>query len=343
MMSTLSQKTPVVFISHKHIDSSIADVIREFIESRSAFQVNVFQSSSPFADSPKAGKNLNKQLIDKLWNTDVLILVYTVEDHNWKYCMWECGVAVQPESPDTKIILFQCGSSSPPLFNDQVNVNARNIGDIQRFINDFLTSPDFFPGLAKPIAACASNSPPVITAANEFFQKLQPFLPPEKVLESEEWPAYPFLQIEISLQKVSELVAASKSDLSLKTCYDNILDWCFVSNSDKYCGQLFNALQLSPNENLRGIEGRWRDSFSTSKSKWVETLCNQILAGAKESFPPVTWELMEGNIGETVWFAPMVNRVRKIPSRQCMQFDIYFYKFNVDSQSRKINISLPHD
>jgi hypothetical protein len=45
-------------------------------------------------------------------------------------------------------------------------------------------------------------------------------------------------------------------------------------------------------------------------------------------FPMSVWELMQG-LSDDTWYAPVLNRVRKIPSRQIMQFHIYFYKFNI--------------
>jgi hypothetical protein len=253
--------------------------------------------------------------------------------------MWECGVASHPKSPDTKIIVFQCGSSLPSLFNDQVNVDARKLANIQSFTNDFLTSPDFFPGATKSVAGCLPNSIAVVEAASDFFEALKPVLPPEKELGSEEWPAYPFLQLEINLQKVEELTKGS-DNLSLQSSHKIILNESFVSDSDKYCSQLFNSPQLINGTSLNKLVNTWKTRFSKSKSKWVEAICNQILAGANSSFPSPEWELMEG-IGGNIWFSPMVNRVRTVPSKKCMQFDIYFYKFDTNSSSTQIVINPP--
>ncbi len=340
MNQTSSDDKKLIFISHKHIDSPIADVIRVFIEERSACQVKIFQSSSQWAEAPKAGRNLNNELMQALWETDVLILVYTIEDRDWSYCMWECGVASHPSSPETKIIVFQCGSSIPPLFTGQVNVNVRKLADIQNFTNDFMTSPDFFSGSIKPITGYSPNSKAVIDAASNFFETLKPVLPPEKESSLEEWPAYPFLQLELNLQKVDELTKNSENE-SLQNSHEIVLNESVVSDSDKYCSQLFNAMQLSHGTSLKNLVRMWKTNFPESKSKWAETLCNQIIAGSMWNFPSPVWELMEGMGIGNVWFAPMVNRVRKIPSRQCMQFDIYFYKFNINNQSNQIVINPP--
>jgi hypothetical protein len=105
---------PLLFISHKHSDSKIAQVLAAFIEERSNGRVKVHLSSSPDFQGPRYGKGLNSQLRDALWNTDVLILVYTSADQDWSYCMWECGVATT-HRPRTQISsCSSAGLTSPP-------------------------------------------------------------------------------------------------------------------------------------------------------------------------------------------------------------------------------------
>jgi hypothetical protein len=269
--------------------------------------------------------------VESLWKSEVIILVYTGDDHDWSYCMWECGVASHPSSPDTKIIVFKCGSNLPSLFNGQVTVNAHKLDDIQKFTNDLFTSVDFFPNSTTAIWGGSPNSPNLVKAASVFFEELQPVLPLEKELVSEEWPAYPFLQLQINLQKVEELIQAARNG-SLQDAHNIILNESYISDSDKYCSQLFNAMQLESGMILKDLVEMWRENFTKSESMWAEVLCDQILAGARWTFPAPIWEVMEGiGLGE-IRFAPMVNRVRKIPSKKCMQFDIYFYKFNTNSK-----------
>lgn len=190
------------FISHKHADSKIADVIKSFATMYSGGRIKVFQSSSSWADAPKVGRNLNKQLREALWKASVVILVYTSPEQEWNYCMWKCGVASHPQSPDTKLILFQCTGSSPALFSEQVNVNVKNLVDIQKFTNELLTDQNFFPELGEAVTQFQPSGQDVASAAADFSQKLQPVLPPEKEDPSEDWPAYPYLQFELSMQDI---------------------------------------------------------------------------------------------------------------------------------------------
>jgi hypothetical protein len=116
--------------------------------------------------------------------------------------MWECGVASHSQSPDAKIILFQCTADSPDVFADQVNVNIRNLVAVQKFTDEFLTAPDFFPGLEGPLTHFQPHGKEVASAAAELCHKLHPVLPPEKADPSVEWPVYPFLQFELSFPDV---------------------------------------------------------------------------------------------------------------------------------------------
>jgi hypothetical protein len=46
---------------------------------------------------------------------------------------------------------------------------------------------------------------------------------------------------------------------------------------------------------------------------------------------------MQGVDNQT-WYAPMLNRVRKIHSQQCIQFDLHFHKFDIRSGSVEIDV-----
>lgn len=332
---------PTLFISHKHSDSKIADAITAFITMCSGGRVAVFQSSSPWADSPKVGRNMNKQLREALWNTRVVILLYTTPDLDWSYCMWECGVASHPQSPETKIIVFQCTAHSPALFAEQRNVNIRNLVDVQRFTDEFLTAPDFFPGLEGPITKFQPHGREVASAAAEFCQKLHPLLPPEKEDPSVEWPAYPFLQFELSLQDV-ERIRKVEGEARSELARDIIQKCSLVSGADRFGEQLFGVPSFSAGTTLGDLTIMWRERYPNSNSKWVEALCDQIMDGALWRFPALVWELMQG-LNDSTWYAPVLNRVRKIPSRQCMQFDMYFYKFDVDIEGKPVKVTIPSE
>lgn len=332
---------PLLFISHKHADKQIADVIREFVNLQSGGRISVFQSSSPWADAPKEGRSLNEQLKKALWDASIVILVYTIPDQDWTYCMWECGVATQPESPPARIILFQCMGEAPSVFNDQTNVNARNSEDIQKFTANFLTDPQYFPTLQSPITQFHRDGPEVAQVALNFYQKLQAALPPEPAYPSDDWPASPFLQLEITEEHVKR-ISEAKVDERLQTVKDIIREESLVTFTDRECERLFGYRSFPRRENFGKLISIWEEKYSQSKSTWIEALCSQVMQASQWQDTTLIWELMKG-VNNNRWYAPVLTRVRKIPALKCMQFDIYFFRFDVDDESKSVKAGIPND
>jgi hypothetical protein len=330
-----AKSKPYLFISHKHVDSKIADVISRFVRMNTGGRVKIFQSSSPGADNPKPGDNLNESLKQALWETEVLILVYTNPNQNWHYCMWECGVASHPGSSNTRIIVFQCAGAALSLFSEQVSVNAKNLVDIQKFTNTFLTDPSFFPSYQGPITDHQPSGQEVAEVAAELFQQLQKVLPVEHEEPSEGWPAQPFLRLQMS-QELANRICDANPEQGLQLVNEFIQNECVVVESDKVAGFLFGA-NLSNGMKFGRILSRWKEAYPNSESKWIEALSKQIMAGAQDEFPPSEWELMQG-VNNLNWYAPMLSRVRRIHSQQCIQFDIYFHKFDVQDGSVDMNV-----
>jgi hypothetical protein len=291
----MSTESPLLFISHKHGDKKIADVISNFVKMQSGGRVEVHQSSSPWANAPKIGRNLNQELRKALWRARALILIYTNPDHDWNYCMWECGVASHPESADSKLIVFQCAGTVPNLFAEQVNVNTRNLVDIQKFTNEFLTDPTFFPGFDGPITKFHPNGPEVASAAAELSQKLlQPgILPPEKIDPDDEWPAYPFIQFELNQNEVDRIRKSGARERK-QTATEIIQTECLIRKADKYAEQLFGVPSFSAGMKFKELEDIWIEKHPNSKSKWVDGLSAQILDGVMWRFPTATWQVMQG-------------------------------------------------
>lgn len=309
---------PYVFISHKHADRKIADKVSSFLTRHSGARVKVHQSSSTWADAPKVGRNLNKQLKEFLWHTSVVILIYTDPEHDWSYCMWECGVALQPQTPDTKIILFQCAGRSPTLFAEQVNVDVRSEADIQRFTNEFLTAEDFFPGVGHRMTKFQPNGQEVIRAATEFHRELKEVLPREEAFQ--DWPAYPFLQLELDLDHCDQI--KKLPDLERRT--EIVHNESRISGADKYCEILFGMLTLELDLSFKRLTDSWKAKCPSSSPTWVEAVVKQVAAGVVGDFPPRIWKKMDG-VNTPQCYSPVLTRVRKLPVRQCMQFDIYFF------------------
>jgi hypothetical protein len=340
MADKVPKNKPLLFISHKHEDRIIADALRNFVEMNTGGVVEVFQSSSDQAPGPRAGFSLNQELKSALWRAGAVVLIYTHPTLDWSYCMFEYGVANNPKSPDTRIILFRCCDAVPSLFAGQVNVNARELVDIQKFTNQLLTAPDFFSDYGGPVTQHQPNSQGVAAAAADFYQKLQLLLPPLIPASHEEWPVYPFLQLQLDMKHIEAIKNAAPSD-RLRNALDLIQKECLVTGYDKEAERLFNSPSFDKGMKFEALVTAWmeKDEKRDSHSRWVESLCRQVTEGARWRFPPLVWELMQGINGDT-WYAPILTRVRRVPNQR-MQFDIYFFKFEVDEEKKCAKVGIP--
>lgn len=233
---------PMTFISHKHADRAIAQVIAAFIEERSNNTVRVHLSSNPDFGGPKFGPSLNAQLRQALWDTDVLLLVYTSADQDWQYCMWECGVATHPTTPDTSIIVFQCGTDVPAPFQDVLRVNVRSLDDVKKFTDQFLRNPNFFPKLKVALAPSVRDAS-VDNYAKDFHKQINDVLPPPDVGLAEEWPAWPYLRVELPRSEIEKIEQANEAERA-KLSYEIVKNFGEVADSDARAAQLFGQAVL---------------------------------------------------------------------------------------------------
>jgi hypothetical protein len=314
--------SPLLFISHKHADSNIAQVLAEFVETRSNNQIKVHLSSSPDFQGPKFGKNLNAQLREALWNSDVLLLVYTSPDQDWQYCMWECGVATHPMSPDTSIIVFQCGNEAPAPFNDVMRVNAYKSDDIKRFTDQLLRDPNFFTSLKGPLAPSLRDTY-VENFSKELHKNLGEVLPQLSDGLSEEWPTWPFMRIELPRSEVDRMTQTAESERPQITL-EMVKNFGEVADSDPRAAQLFNQNGLPPRMKFSSLLTLWKNAYPNLDAAWFESCCEQIMMGAARGFPVIRLTSLK-QIGGDVEYTPVLSRVRRAPSGRSLQFDFYFY------------------
>jgi hypothetical protein len=315
-----------VFISHKHSDRAIATVIRGFVTEQTANRVKVFQSSDSgdAAETPMVGRPLNPQLAEALWDANGVVLVYTTPDQDWGYCMWECGVATDPKSPHTGIFVLQCTDSVPSLFEGQVRINARNVISVKQFVTQFLTKPGFLPGVTEALTEYNSNAPEVERAATRLFESLKAVLPE---WPNADWPTHPYVQVQTSnaaLRRISD----SPADGRIEVAREILLSDAIVSDSDATAHALFGLTAFDPAVKLQTLIERWRSAFPKASAIWIDGLLDQIARSAQSQFPGFRWSAMPA-VDDGHLHAPVVTRARRIPALAAMQFDVYFYPFNL--------------
>jgi hypothetical protein len=310
---------PLLFISHKHKDSSIGQVLAAFIEEKSGARVKVFLSSDPSFQGPKLGKNLNAQLRDALWNSDVLLLIYTSEEEDWQYCMYECGVATDRHSPDTKIIVFQCGADVPSAFEDIRRVNALSLNDVRQFVDELLRDPTFFP--KRNGAALSRNLRDSIieSHATELHKNLESVIPkPKRTLERRA--LWPYLRVEMPAAEVNRI--EQEEEVSRKQlAHQLVRDYAVVVDTDANAAQLFGKGSFTPRMKFEGLLKIWKDKYPTLEPSWFDSACDQIMAGAVRGLPVISMTPMR-EVGGEAEYTPVLSRVSRLPD-DVVHFDLY--------------------
>lgn len=318
---------PLLFISHRHADKPIADVLRKFITDRSGGRIRVFQSSSAEAENARAGHALGQQLKQHLWEASVVILVYTSREEDWSYCMWECGVATL-ESPETKIIVLRCGPDAPKVYSDAVIVDAREITDIQKLTSDFLTSADFFPAYGEALApGFSASGEEVQDAAGSLHAALTDLIVRDS---GEDWATVPFLRLRLSYEQVDHIKTLKNREEGT----DEVLRVALVAEINSEGKRLFGLGFVEPLKPFSELVDAWRERRpDQTMGAWIDELAEQIREAGFWRNPHFSWQLMRSSEdSDHAKYAPILSRVRSVPPQRIHEFDVYFNKFETDGE-----------
>jgi hypothetical protein len=334
----IERSHPLLFISHRHDDRAIADVIREFVTNRSGGRIAVYQSSSGEAQAPKIGRNVNQELVKALWKTDLLVLIYTSKAQDWDYCMWECGVATHPQSDDARVIVLQCGRQLPPVLADKIAVDVLSREKVQRFVNEFLTDPGFFPSAGEPVSGFQTNDENVKRAADELYEELLKVVPQESNDQVEEWPAVPFVRLGLAAAQVLE-IADEEDEAEARRLTSKLLLDATVLKADTEAAGLFGRPSLPVNESFGKILPA--AARKGEPPAWLMSLAAQVMRAAQWNFPSVAWGLMRSaNENDSTWYGPVLTHVRRFPTK-AMEFEIHFQRFACENGGDAIRLALP--
>lgn len=309
------EEKPLLFISHKHKDTQIADKVATFVRNVTGGGVDVFLSSNPKFEGPRVGKELNAELKSALWRAGVVILVYTSQDEDWSWCMWECGLAEDRDSPATKVVVLQCLEDKPQVFAGTVRVLAWDQESIQALANRFL-DPNFFPGLGRSTTGLKESElvAPAKTLHSELAEAI-PKKPPEN------WAAWPFLRLQLARQAIDEVMSVPPPERVAKT-KEMLLKHGLVLESSSGLAQLFGRAELPRRTVFGELVDEWSEQQSGRVTDWLDVLARQIVDGSKKQMPGVDrWAHFLHHDGD-VDYATVVGRIKS--EAASMQFDVYF-------------------
>jgi hypothetical protein len=299
---------PLVFVSHKHADKDIALTVANWVQEATDFNMDVYLSSNERFKGPRFGREINKELREALWRCDVLILIYTTEDREWSYCMWECGVANDQMSPETTMIVFQFSDDVPTVLSGTNRVDARQLEGLRKFSIEFFTDPQFFPSLN---AAHKPNLPAEIMIAkgDQLFGALKSR---PDFSQRREWATWPYIQVELTTAHVGRIRLGTAQEGA-----QIVRDAATVAVCDPKALDIFGLAALASGTKFATLAGK-----DAAAPDWFLSSCEQIAMSAAERLPELRWAPVRRGTRD---YLPAVSRVRQRPSEDKVQFDVYFY------------------
>jgi len=317
----VSTPSPLVFISHKHADKIIADVVAKFIISTAPQPIRVYLSSNPTFEGPRIGQQINRELVKALCETDVLILIYTSEDKDWSWCMWECGVATNDKTMKTNTIVFQCGPEAPKVFAGTKVVDVRKLDEVKGFTKQYFTDRNFYPSLqGRALAEHYGLNNVTDERGTELYDRLKEVLP--EIGPTREWATWPFLRVELPVSltdQIKNLIRPMKPEEQIK----QIRESATISQWERAL-EIFGRVSLDPTTKFTDLEQIWKSAYPGMEAAWFESCCEQIAAAAAEKVSSIR-PISVRKVNSDTEFVPVVTHVHRISSQLTVQFDIYFF------------------
>jgi predicted transcriptional regulator len=313
---------PLIFISHKHGDRLIGEAIARFLKEKSGGNVRVHLSSSPDFEGPRLGRALNDELKRALGAAEAVILVFTSATEDWQYCMWECGIAIDPKDPrPTSLVVVQCGEDEPKPFGDQLRVNALSLDSVQTFVKTVLTSTDFFPHRDNPLTGFSEESAEVKQFAAELHGKLAELTPPGPRAERIT-PTSPYLRLRLADATAEELRAAYLAD-DTERSLEILRTDAEIAEESTGADRVFN-MRVESRTTLGDMLTTWRRNHPADEEpRWFSALADQVEAAIVGSLRPVKWAPCETTTGRAD--VPFVATSRHVATG--VEFDVYIVPF----------------
>lgn len=341
---TPGTQRPVLFISHRHADYQLADMLRGFIEQRAA-EVEIFQSSYE-GGGPSIGKLLSEDLGQRLSAAEVVLLLYTTPDENWSYCMWEVGVAFNPEREDTRVIVLQAGAEIPAPLGDRTAVRLASDRDVKQFVAQLFTDPKLFPKYGKALwPTRAPDSEVVKRVGSELWGELRNL----GIREDSEsvWKICSTVVFSISVSFEEEIkgrhaglggaTGEAEKQSVLAELRQSLADHLRIETASRGAGEIF-GLHLRPESSLQNMIDAWRNDRN-AETVWADAVLDQLMRVVVGQWPRSRYCGLR-HASDDRAYVPILLQVRRRPSAGLVEYHFVLPRFDFDDESHSICVPM---
>ncbi|MBT8061067.1 MAG: toll/interleukin-1 receptor domain-containing protein [Gammaproteobacteria bacterium] len=331
------KETRSVFISHRHIDHAVADVFRETIETWSDGAINVYQSSHA-ENASRISADLDEAIADAIADCSIVLLIYTEAPGDLDWCMFECGLAQDPRSRDTRVAVFHTTSAPPSPLDGLISMRLEQESVLQ-FANGFHRDPQFMPDLAGALVPDISDED-LEERAKGLYQQLCK-VAPERARETT---VYDRLTLGISYAAANKIRDHAEKG-KLKDTYDfasQLLPQSLVIRSSS--GQPeehFNYSDTEGSTTFGDLVERWQsDSEFARNNHWPEGVYEAITrALLNRPEREVAYPFNSLTTDGSNWLMPILARHRTVPFERIIEFDLLFCRIDRETALRMVKKS----
>jgi hypothetical protein len=308
------------FISHRHDDYQLADIVRKHLVDWGVEHQDIFQSS--YSESgARIGESLSQQLREKLHEAKVVVLLYTFGDANWAYCMWESGVAINPRKLDTRIVVLQCTPDILGPFGSDVVVRV-NETETQRFAHQVHCMDGFWPGLPalRPMIPEAALS----DRAARFYSELRDAVPKRRAEQIRRWDSFTLRLSRVAAESAAQLAEDDEQELCLF-----FRNNCVIVDAFGEAMRHFGYQDFQEGLTLDHLATRWSQGtrkLDQASEEWLGLLCRQLWRAANNMASENIWKLMRSAREGTNWWLHLPVNLVTINSDNSMDFHIAIYR-----------------
>ena len=306
-----------IFLSHRHDDKPIADIIRRHLN-KWGFDNKIFQSSSP-GHGVVPGGQIKEDIKEALRQVKLLILVYTQTDEDWSYCIWECGLATDLNDRKNRVIVFQFPhNKTPKPFEDEEVVKIDESG-VKDFVINFFTKEGFF--LGQPAFKPDISNETLETYFDEFYQELKSVKIPGETKKRFRWD---FFTLEMKPDDLAKIKEKSEKEID----EHELASLCKVTGHFGEALKHFGYNSMEENMTLTDLINRWKkktDDRQDINSEWIIEIKSELLSAIENSPASPEWKYFNSVRYPKTWYYPVVQLVR-LKSDGSMEFIIYCYR-----------------
>lgn len=317
---------PTIFISHNFDDKTIAAKLARELSNLSEKLEFVVAGNSEHR-TLQIGSNIAVELANWLHKSEVVLLLYSSEDKDWTYCLWEAGVATDPQNQSgTKKIVFSLTGTAPSVFAGDLFVKVNDRESVRDFVKQLCLEDQFFHNLNGPLTDRKESW--LVEAADRLFEEMQPFVDPKPRCE---FSRLSEIRIKLEADIIEDLLCSESGERPPKGAdLLPFLDQAVVIKGDAWAMRQFEYEADVDDVTLANLHTRWfdhrqkREETLANVRPWTEIVFDEIWRICERRPPNRTWEAFLA-LDEGAWISPIVTRWF-LNTNKSMEFDIAFLR-----------------